>query len=135
MSPVSLARTSVLAFLGSQRQVAGPTISRSQRAFTSTPALSATNYLLNYDYVPDVLEKRAPHREGHIGLAKKLIDEGKCLSGGPTGPPSMDVPTGALFIFTELAAAEYFVAKDPYVEHGIVTDHSIQEWNVVVQKE
>ena len=68
-------------------------------------------------------------------MAKKMIKENKCLSGGPTGEPDMKVPSGALFIFTELDAAKKFVEEDPYVEHGIVTGHTIEEWNVVVQKE
>lgn len=92
-------------------------------------------YLLQYEYVADVLERRAPFREGHLGLAKELIDQGKCLSGGPTGPAGHEVPTGALFMFTDEASAKHFVEKDPYVSGGIVTSHSILEWNVVVQKE
>ena len=98
-------------------------------------ALAATQYLLKYEYIPDVLEKRGPYREGHIGLAKKMIAEGTCLSGGPTGEPNMEVPTGALFVFTELEAAELYAKEDPYVQNGIVTSHSIEEWNVVVQQE
>ncbi len=47
----------------------------------------------------------------------------------------MEVPTGALFVFTDLASAELYVQEDPYVKGGIVTSHSIEEWNVVVQKE
>jgi uncharacterized protein YciI len=109
--------------------------SQSVRAFGSTTALDATQYLLRYDYIPDVLEKRGPFREGHLELAKKLIAEGSCLSGGPTGEPGMDVPAGALFIFTDLDAAKTFVNEDPYTQNGIVTGHSIEEWNVVVQKE
>lgn len=105
------------------------------RSFTSTSALTATQYLLKYEYIPDVLEKRGPYREGHIGLAKKMVAEGKCLSGGPTGEPNMEIPTGALFVFTELEAAELYAKEDPYVKNGIVTSHSIEEWNVVVQKE
>lgn len=81
------------------------------------------------------MEKRGPHREGHLGLAKKFIEEGRCLSGGPTGPYKMEVPTGALFIFTDYEAAEAMIANDPYVEHGIVTKHKIEEYNVVVSKE
>ena len=43
--------------------------------------------------------------------------------------------TGAFFFFTDEQAAQSFVDKDPYVSGGIVTGHSIVEWNVVVQKE
>ena len=107
------------------------------RQISSTTALTATQYLLHYDYIPEVLEKRGPYREAHLGLAKKLIEEGRCLSGGPTGPTrnEMEIPTGALFIFTDYEAAEEMVANDPYVSNGIVTKHKIEEWNVVVSKD
>mmetsp|Transcript_16147 Transcript_16147/g.37079 ORF Transcript_16147/g.37079 Transcript_16147/m.37079 type:complete len:94 (-) Transcript_16147:25-306(-) len=85
-------------------------------------------YILTYEYAPDVLEKRGPHREGHVALAKEL-----CLSAGPTGPPGMKVPTGALLIFKDKESAMLFVEKDPYVSAGIVTGHNIQEWNVVIE--
>lgn len=111
-------------------------MSSARSIVTSTaPLAAATRFLLQYDYVPDVLEKRGPYREGHLGLAKELISAGKCLSGGPTSPPGAAVPTGALFIFSDREAAEHFVAQDPYVANGIVTGHSIQEWTVVVEKE
>jgi uncharacterized protein YciI len=127
-SCLALGRASTVAFLAGSRTT--------QSCFsTTTTSLSAVQYLLKYDYIPDVLEKRGPYREGHLGLAKKLIAEGKCLSGGPTGEPGMEVPTGALFIFTDEEAAKLFVKEDPYVSGGIVTGHSIEEWNVVVQKE
>mmetsp|Transcript_23487 Transcript_23487/g.32939 ORF Transcript_23487/g.32939 Transcript_23487/m.32939 type:complete len:129 (-) Transcript_23487:223-609(-) len=121
----SLGRASITALLASSPK----------RQISSTTALGATRYLLSYDYIPDVLEKRGPFREGHLGLAKKLIEDGKCLSGGPTGEPGMEVPKGALFIFTDEESAKGFVEEDPYVSGGIVTAHSIEEWNVVVEKE
>ena len=109
------------------------------RPYGTSSTLQATQFLLRYDYIPDVLEKRGPHREGHIKLAKKFIEEGKCLSGGPTGEVGMGMegvpPTGALFIFADAASAKAYVEGDPYVANGIVTGHSIEEWNVVVQKE
>ena len=55
-----------------------------------------------------------------------------CVSGGPTILPGESVPKGALFVFTTKDAAEKFVKEDPYVEGGIVTDHKIAEWSVVV---
>ena len=126
-----VSRASVLAFASPSSMT---TTQRCSIA-TSTTALAATQYLLKYDYVPDILEKRGPHREKHLGLAQELIDQGKCLSGGPTGPIEMQVPTGALFLFTDLEAAQQFTQQDPYVEAGLVTSHSIEEWNVVLSKE
>jgi uncharacterized protein YciI len=120
-----LGRSSALGFLA----VSTP------KFYSTSTSMSATQYLLKYDYIPDVLEKRGPYREGHLSLAKKLIAEGSCLSGGPTGDVGMTVPSGALFIFTTSDAAKLFVEQDPYVSAGIVTGHSIVEWNVVVQKE
>ena len=125
-----LSRTSTAAFLAVSARTPATRCS-----YATSSALAATQYLLRYDYIPDVLEKRGPYREGHLDLAKKLIAEGTCLSGGPTGEVGMQVPTGALFIFTSADAAKLFVEQDPYVSAGIVTGHSIEEWNVVVQKE
>jgi uncharacterized protein YciI len=119
-----------MAFMAKSSPVVVP-----RASFSSTTSLAATQYLLKYDYIPDVLEKRGPFREGHLGLVKQMIEEGTCLSGGPTGEVGMEVPTGALLIFTEEASAKKFVEGDPYVSNGIVTGHSIVEWNVVLQKE
>eukprot|EP00751_Fragilariopsis_kerguelensis_P014235 CAMPEP_0170763712 /NCGR_PEP_ID=MMETSP0733-20121128/3555_1 /TAXON_ID=186038 /ORGANISM="Fragilariopsis kerguelensis, Strain L26-C5" /LENGTH=120 /DNA_ID=CAMNT_0011104189 /DNA_START=61 /DNA_END=420 /DNA_ORIENTATION=+ len=95
---------------------------------TSSSALQATQYLLRYEYIADVLEKRGPYRDDHLKLAKNFVQEGKCLSGGPTGDINMEVPSGALFVFTDEESAEAYVAKDPYVSNGIVTSHTIEEW-------
>ena len=107
----------------------------SNNKYSTSSALQATQYLLRYDYIPDVLEKRDPYREGHLGLAKQFIADGKCLSGGPTGEVGMEIPSGALFIFTDAESAKAYAASDPYVLNGIVTGHTIEEWNVVLQKE
>ena len=122
-----LSRSSAVAFMTAARP-------KHLSYSTTTSLMASTQYLLKYEYIPDVLEKRGPYREGHLGLAKKLIEEGTCLSGGPTGEVEMSVPTGALFIFTTADAAKLFVEEDPYVSAGIVTAHSIEEWNVVVEK-
>jgi len=105
------------------------------RTFATTSALQAKKALLKYDYVPDVLEKRGPYREEHIALANRFIQEGSCLSGGPVGEVGSEVPKGALFVFEDADSAEAYAKGDPYVANGIVTKYSIEEWNVVVQKE
>jgi uncharacterized protein len=134
LATVGIPRVALVTFVAHRR---GTNIMSSARSIvtSTTPLAAATRFLLQYDYVPDVLEKRGPYREGHLGLAKELISTGKCLSGGPTGPPGAAVPTGALFIFSDREAAEHFVEQDPYVANGIVTGHNIQEWTVVVEKE
>jgi hypothetical protein len=136
-----LRKTTTLAFVGGNsllkqcsKHVNGHA-SSALRPYGSTSALQASKFLLKYDYVPDVLEKRGPYREEHIALANKFIEEGSCLSGGPVGEVGMEVPKGALFIFNDAASAKDYAEGDPYVANGIVTNYSIEEWNVVVQKE
>eukprot|EP00985_Skeletonema_marinoi_P024585 scaffold17210_cov139-Skeletonema_marinoi.AAC.1 len=108
------------------------------RTFAQTTSLYSAppkRYLLNYEYIPDVLEKRGPYREGHLGLAKEMAAEGTCVSGGPFNPPGSDIPNGALFVFTTKEAAEKFAAEDPYIEGGIVTKSTISEWTVAIGRD
>jgi uncharacterized protein YciI len=97
--------------------------------------LTNKNYILKYDYVPDILERRDPFRPGHLELAKRLIEQGKCLYGGPIGNPGMTVPDGALFVFTDEESAALFAKEDPYMAAGLITGHTIQEWNVILSKD
>ena len=85
-------------------------------------------YLLFYDYIEGIVEKRAPLREGHLGLAQRYFERGDLLLAGAFTDPV----DGALFVFTNRGAAESFVRDDPYVLNGLVTGHRIREWNVVV---
>jgi uncharacterized protein YciI len=85
---------------------------------------------LFYDYVENVVERRAPYRADHITLIGRWKAEGKVTSGGALGQP----PTGALIVFDvdDPAEVEAFVAADPYVLNGIVTAHRVVPWTVVV---
>ena len=115
------------------------TTAASNRALHATAlkasAAPPTQYMLTYDYIPDVLEKRGPFRAEHLQLAGDMAAAGTCIAGGPYAPAEGLSPTGALFVFDTKAAAEEFVAKDPYVSGGIVTAHRIHAWTVAVQKE
>lgn len=84
--------------------------------------------LLHYDYVPDILERRAPYREAHLALAGRWKEDGKVLMAGAVGDP----PHGAVFVLREDADAEAFVAEDPYVAADLVTAWRVEPWNVVV---
>ena len=90
-----------------------------------------STFILQYEYVPDILEKRPPHREGHLGLANDKVKSGMCVAGGPFNPP-----TGAIFIFkcNDRQEVEDFVKADPYVSAGLVPSYTINELTVGVGK-
>jgi uncharacterized protein YciI len=84
--------------------------------------------VLTYTYVPDVVEKRDPFRPGHLALIDEWVANGSILAAGATGDP----PSGGLIVFAGgQESADEFVAADPYVSGGIVTEHRIEPWTVV----
>ena len=82
-------------------------------------------HILFYDYVPDVVERRAPHREGHLALIKRWHAEGRIVMAGGVGDP---VHAGMIVLRTDdpQAAAEEFVAEDPYQPAGLVTSWRVE---------
>jgi len=86
-------------------------------------------YALFYDYVEDVVEKRAPYREDHLALVGRWHGDDRIVMGGALGDP----PHSGLVVFRVDAAAdvEAFLADDPYVQNGIVVSHRVEPWNVV----
>jgi uncharacterized protein len=89
--------------------------------------MPGTHYVLFYDYVSDILERRAPHRDAHLAQIRAAKDDGRILLAGPLGDP----PHGAAIVFKERAAAEAFPETDPYVTNGLVTDWQVDSWAVV----
>lgn len=88
------------------------------------------HWLLFYDYVDDMLERRAPFRDAHLALARQAHENGSLLLAGALVEP-LD---GAVFVFDaeDRAVVEDFVRDDPYVKEGLVTASRIRQWNVVV---
>ncbi len=85
---------------------------------------------LIYELVDDYVERRAPLRAEHLGLAKAAYERGElALAGAFTDPFDR-----ALFVWStddeSLVAA--FVADDPYVANGLVTSWQVRHWNVAV---
>jgi len=85
--------------------------------------------ILLYDYVPDIVERRAPHREAHLARIAEWVGAGRMLMAGATGDP----PTGALFVLPgdDPGAGERFAEGDPYVVAGLVTARRVVPWTVV----
>jgi uncharacterized protein YciI len=90
-------------------------------------ALSGPHYVLFYDYVDDILERRVPHREAHLAGIRAAKDDGRISMAGPLGDP----PRGAAIVFSDPDAAEAFAAADPYVTNGLVTDRRVELWTLV----
>lgn len=87
-------------------------------------------FVLFYDYVEGMVERRVPFREAHLALAREAAARGELLLGGALSDP---VDTGVLVWRTaDIAPIERFVAGDPYMKNGLVRSHRIRPWNVVV---
>ena len=87
-------------------------------------------YILFYNYVDNIIEKRVPFREAHLALATSFVQSGELLLGGAFANPA----DGAILIFKvgNKTQVEAFVKQDPYVQNGLVTSWNIREWSVVV---
>jgi uncharacterized protein YciI len=85
---------------------------------------------LLYDLVDDYLDRRAPLRDEHLGLAKAAHERGELLLAGAFSEPA----DTALLVWAteEEAVVRRFVAADPYVTNGLVRDWRIRPWNVVI---
>ena len=84
-------------------------------------------HILFYEYVGDIMERRAPHREAHLGAIHAGKDDGRILMAGPLGDP----PHGAAIVFANPAEAETFAQGDPYVTNGLVTSWRVEPWTLV----
>jgi uncharacterized protein YciI len=86
--------------------------------------------ILFYDYVEDIVERRAPHRPAHLALVGARKQAGLVVAGGALGDP----PTGAAIVFgtDDEDEVRAFVDTDPYVAEGLVTQWRIVPWNVAV---
>jgi uncharacterized protein YciI len=85
--------------------------------------------ILFYDYVPDILDRRGPHREEHLARIGEAVDAGRIVTAGALGDP----PTGAAIVFADVGAdaVEAFAEGDPYVRNGLVTGRRVVPWTVV----
>jgi len=98
-----------------------------RRALSAAVPTLVQRFVLFYEYVDDVVEKRGPYRADHIGLVREFVDRKECVAGGAFADPV----DGAMIVFTSRKAAEVFEASDPYVANGIVTTSNIREWSTV----
>ena len=87
------------------------------------------HHVLFYEYVPDIAERRAPHREAHLARIQTEKQAGRIVMAGALGEP----PTGAAIVFEGVSPAEIesFAQEDPYVQAALVVDWRIEPWRLV----
>jgi hypothetical protein len=92
--------------------------------------MTQKHFVLFYSYVPDIMERRAPFRAGHLGLATEAVKRGELVLGGAFS----EVAQGGMIVFkgADASVVKRFVDADPYVKNGLVTDWRIGEWTTVV---
>jgi uncharacterized protein YciI len=88
-----------------------------------------TTYLLLYTYVDDIIDRRGPHRAGHLERIRAEKDAGRVIMAGAVGDP----PSGGAIVFQGVMRehVERFAAGDPYVQAGLVTERRIEPWTLV----
>lgn len=81
-------------------------------------------FVLSYDYVDDILDRRDPHRPGHLALIEQWHGDGRLVLAGAIGDPVR----GALLVFDVADAAEIdaFTAVDPYMSAGLVAESRVE---------
>jgi uncharacterized protein len=80
-------------------------------------------YVLFYESADDVAATAPLYFAAHQARWREFRDRGCLLLIGP-----FTDRTGAMSVFTTRAAAEEFVAGDPFVLNGVIKNWYIREW-------
>jgi uncharacterized protein YciI len=89
--------------------------------------MSQLLHLLIYEYVEDMTERRAPHRDAHLELIRAYQADNRLVIAGGVGVPVH----GGLLAFREATDAEAFAGEDPYKAAGLITSSRVEPWAVV----
>jgi uncharacterized protein YciI len=88
------------------------------------------HWLLLYELVDDYLDRRAPLRPEHLGLAEAAYERGELVMAGALADPA----DRAVLVFQgeDAEVAESFASADPYVREGLVRSWEVRPWTVVI---
>lgn len=81
-----------------------------------------------YEASPNVMQLAPMHFPAHKARLDAFHARGELLAVGPY----LDPRDGSLAVFSDLTAAEAFVARDPFVLEGVVSKHTVKEWREVL---
>ena len=87
------------------------------------------HFLLLYEYVEDMAQRRAPHRDMHLAHIRAARDAGQVSLAGGLGEPV----SGGAIVFTGVAEADVaaFADADPYTQAGLIRSRRILPWKLV----
>jgi hypothetical protein len=95
-----------------------------------TISIMAETFAVSYGYVPEMEERRVPHREAHLEFLRGLTEEGRLLLAGALAEP---VDGGWLVVRAEsAAAARAMIDADPYAHAGLIRSVTIRSINVAI---
>jgi uncharacterized protein len=78
-----------------------------------------------YASAPDVMQTAPVHYPAHKARVDEFQARGELLMVGTFDP----VTIGSMAIFSDRAAAEAFIAEDPFVLNGVVASYEVRDWN------
>ena len=89
-----------------------------------------SHILLLYEYVEDMVDRRAPHREAHLARITEQREAGRVVMAGALGDP----PIGGALVFRgrrPRAGRERSCAPIRTSKAGLVTAWRIEPWKLV----
>jgi uncharacterized protein YciI len=86
-------------------------------------------YVLLYESADDVASKAPQHFPAHLARIREFHARGEILMVGTFADPQAQ---GAMGIFATRAAAESFVAEDPFRLEGVIKSYEIREWQEIL---
>ena len=90
----------------------------------------AETFAVSYGYVPEMDQRRVPHREAHLKFLRGLADQDRLLLAGALTEP---VDGGWLVVRAEsAAAARAMVDADPYALAGLIRSVTIRSITLAV---
>ena len=86
-------------------------------------------YVVLYESADDVAAKAPAYFPAHKARLDEFHARGELLMVGTFGDPQTQ---GSMAVFATRAAAESFVAGDPFVVNGVVKSYEIRDWDEIL---
>ncbi len=94
--------------------------------------MAKQTFAVTYRFVPNIQERREPHRPAHFEYLRQALEAGHLVLAGPLEDPY----DGGLLLmeFDDRGQAMTWVSGDPYVKAGLVNELSVRTFTVLVSR-